>query len=193
MNERRGEVDREALWVERLKAAPRAKEADLLIGRYYDEIYIFAYKQTFDKELALDLTQEIFISVLKSVSLFDAGKASFRTWLYKIATNKVIDYRRSRHNNAPPFIDIEAMDIPNEADFTKAFEDRELAQRVEAYISTLHGDYQEVFRLRVYGGYGFPEIAGITGKAEATVKTGYYRLVKQIRKEFSDEYTDAKP
>ena len=54
------------------------KAANELIERYYQEIYAFAYKQTLDIELAMDLTQEIFITVLKGLPMFEPKKASFR-------------------------------------------------------------------------------------------------------------------
>ena len=71
--------------------------ANELISRYYKEIYIYIYKQTLDKELSLDLTQEIFISVLRSINTYDENKSSFRTWIYRISTNKLIDYYRSKN------------------------------------------------------------------------------------------------
>ena len=73
--------------------------ADELVNRYYREIYAFAYRQTTDMELAMDLTQEIFIAVLKGISTFDERKAKFRTWLYTIASNKITDYYRSKYHS----------------------------------------------------------------------------------------------
>lgn len=71
------------------------------------------YRQTGNKEDSLDLTQEIFISVLRSIKTYRADKASFRTWLYRIATNKIIDQRRKQH---PEFLDIEHIRLPDEMD-----------------------------------------------------------------------------
>jgi len=184
-------MDKEHAWIEKLKRRQRSKEADLLISKYYDEIYIYAYKQTFDKELAMDLTQEIFISMLRSIELYDSSKASFRTWLYKIASNKIIDYRRSTQNRELPLIDAEDFDVPSEISFEKAAENAELISRIEKYVSSFDALTQEIFRLRVYADYAFAEIAAATQQPEASVKTRYYRLVKNIRKEFEDEYTDA--
>lgn len=189
---KRGEsLDKEQIWIEKLKRRQRSKEADLLISKYYDEIYVYAYKQTFDKELAMDLTQEIFISMLRSIALYDSGKASFRTWLYKIASNKIIDYRRSRQSREIPTLDADDFEIPCEIDFEKAAENADFVAKIEAYVSSFDALTQEIFRLRVYGDYEFAEIARITSQPEASVKTRYYRLIKKIRKEFEDEYTDA--
>ncbi|MGY4690709.1 RNA polymerase sigma factor [Salibacterium sp. K-3] len=70
--------------------------ANHLVHKYYTEIYEFVYKQTYDPELAKDLTKEIFVSMLRSIYRYD-GRASFRTWLYKIANSRIIDYYRSKY------------------------------------------------------------------------------------------------
>ena len=49
---------------------------------------------------------------------------------------------------------------------------------------------QQIYRLHVYGDYTFAEISKIVEIPEATVKTKYYRLMKDIRKEFADEYRE---
>ena len=65
--------------------------ADELVRHYYDEIYGFVRKQVSNADIALELTQEIFISMLKTIGLYDIKRgAGFRTWMYRIATNKVV-------------------------------------------------------------------------------------------------------
>jgi RNA polymerase sigma factor (sigma-70 family) len=75
----------------------RSREAsNIIIKTYYKEIYMYIYKQLSDKELSLDITQEVFINMIKSIDTYNKKKCSFRTWLYKIASNKIIDYYRSK-------------------------------------------------------------------------------------------------
>ncbi len=45
-------MDKEQLWIDRVKRKQRSRESDKLISKFYDEIYVFACKQTFDKNLA---------------------------------------------------------------------------------------------------------------------------------------------
>ena len=68
--------------------------ADELIRRYYDDLYFYLYRQVGNGNDALDLTQEVFIAALKGLSSYDDRKSSFRTWLFRIGTYKVIDARR---------------------------------------------------------------------------------------------------
>ena len=78
--------------IRRIKKKQDKKAADELIRRYYREIYAFTYRQTGERELALDLTQEIFITVLQGIYAFDEKKAGFRTWAYRVAANRITDY-----------------------------------------------------------------------------------------------------
>lgn len=84
--------------IRKIKKNGDRKAADELVSRYYREVYAFAYRQTSDMDLAMDLTQEIFIAALKGIPSFDEKKAGFRTWLYSIASNKITDYYRSRYH-----------------------------------------------------------------------------------------------
>ena len=77
--------------IREIKKKNDRNSANELVSRYYDEIYIYAYKQLQEKELAMDMTQDIFIAVLNGLHSYDEKKASFRTWLYRLASNKITD------------------------------------------------------------------------------------------------------
>jgi RNA polymerase sigma-70 factor (ECF subfamily) len=160
--------------------------ADCLIRLYYDEIFRFVRKQTGSEDAALDLTQEIFIGLLRTIAHYDGKKAGFRTWLYKIATNKIVDYFRSRAANPVETLPLDDVEPAGETDFTRQIEASDFAGRICAYLSALPGDTQRIFRLHVFGGCTFREIAENVGMPEGTVKTTYYRLISILRKEFSD-------
>ncbi len=160
--------------------------ADCLIRLYYDEIFRFIRKQTADEDTALDLTQNIFISMLRTIAYYNPKKAGFRTWLYKIATNKTVDYFRSRSKHPVEVLPIDEVEPASKTDFTKQIEDAEFAGQVSDFIAGLPVDTQRIFRLHVFGGYTFREIADGLRIPESTVKTTYYRLINTLRKEFSD-------
>ena len=80
--------------IRKIKLFGSSKDADTLVRMYYDEIYYFVVRQINDRDEAYDMTQDIFISMLRSIGSYNEKLASFRTWLYRIAANKVIDFRR---------------------------------------------------------------------------------------------------
>lgn len=160
--------------------------ADQLVRHYYDDIYRFVRRQVANDDIALDLTQEVFISMLRSIEHYEARKgATFQTWLYRIATNKLIDWYRSRaYRNQPLTLDgIEPVD---DTDFTRLLESTELIEQVFTFMGDLPPDTQKIFRLHLFGGYTFREIADMIDLAEGSVKSRYYRLIRQLGKEFAD-------
>lgn len=106
-------------WIRRIKRFGSSGDADLLVRSYYDEIYVFVARQIRDSEYAYDLTQEIFISMLRSIASYQEKRSSFRTWLYRIAANKIIDFRRKKLNNT---VSLEAFEETETADDVGGFD-----------------------------------------------------------------------
>jgi len=159
--------------------------ADELVGRYYDEIYRYTYRQSVStddpKNAAQDLTQEIFISALGSLSTFNPKKAGFRTWLYQVASSRIIDSRRKFR---PDEVQIDETDIYIDTDMTINLQNRELLQKIEEHIETLPSEIQRIFRLHLYSDMTFARIAESMDLSESTVKTKFYRTIKKIREVF---------
>ena len=177
-------VEQEQRWIKAIQKRGDPQAADQLIRAHYDEIYRFAYRQTGHKEDALDLTQEIFLAVLRALPTYDRKKSAFRTWLFRVAANKSIDARRRAK---PPALDLDDLTLPLETDFAAQVEDRLLLEKIEAYVSALDPQTQAVYRLRLYGEKTFPEIAAILGQSQPAVKAQYYRLMGRLRKEFASD------
>ena len=175
-------MDQEARWIRDIQKRGSRTAAESLISAYYDAIYCFAYRQTGNREDAMDLTQNIFLAVLRAIHTYNGKQAAFRTWLYRIAVNKIIDRRRKLR---PGLVPLEDMELPDPEDFAVQVQDRALLEEIEAYVSALSPQVQAIFRLRVYGERSFPEIAAALGEKEAAVKTRYYRLMSRLRKEFT--------
>src|SRR3954470_23799028 len=68
----------------------------VLYRTYSGELYGFALSSLGDRGLAEELVQDVFTRVWRHADQFDPTRASFRTWLYGIARNAVIDFTRRR-------------------------------------------------------------------------------------------------
>src|SRR5229473_5758860 len=80
--------------VSRARAGDR-KALEDLIERHQAWIYNIALRMLFHPEDAEDATQEILVKVLTRLSSFE-GRSSFRTWLYRIVVNYVLNMKRGR-------------------------------------------------------------------------------------------------
>ena len=171
------------------------KASGQLLSLYYREIYAFSYRQVLDREEAMDLTQEIFVSVLRGISSYREEKASFRTWLYAIASRTLIDRfrsasfqasRKTEFFSAFPEEDPPSADTAEESSsLEKALEEKETAREILRLLSLKEPVSQEIFRMKIFGENTFQEIGAILSLPESTVKTRYYRTAASIRKEMS--------
>ncbi|NLP47195.1 MAG: sigma-70 family RNA polymerase sigma factor [Epulopiscium sp.] len=181
-------MDRDIRLIKKIKKKSDRIAANELISKYYKEIYSYVYKQTVNKELSMDLTQEIFISMLKSINSYDEKKASFKTWLYKIATYKLIDYYRSKYYKYNAIaVSMDNFTIYDKEDVEVAIENKEDVERIMNIVNRLDMVGQQVFRLKLFAEYTFLEISNALEIPESTAKTKYYSILKKIRKDFEVE------
>ncbi|KNF08402.1 RNA polymerase sigma factor, sigma-70 family [Gottschalkia purinilytica] len=184
-------MDREKRLIKKIKLKSSQAAANELISKYYKEIYAYVYKQTIDKELSMDLTQEIFISMLKSINSYDENKASFRTWLYKISTYRVVDYYRSKYYKySSNIVSIDDYDIYDNEDIEITMEYKQDIEKIINIVNRLDASTQQIFRLKFFAEYTFLEISNILQISESTVKTKYYSMLKKIRKNFEEEQNE---
>lgn len=153
-----------------------------LYDHYVKKIYQFIYFKTHHKESTEDLTSTTFMKALKSIQHFDPQKATFKTWLYHIARNTVIDHYRSEHQHQ----DIEdAWEIKSRSDVEEEAELHMKIDAVKKYMQTLKPEQREVILLRVWGDHTFQEIAEIMGKTEAACKMNFKRSMEKLRQDFA--------
>lgn len=150
---------------------------------YYKDIFTYVFRQTQNEELSKDLTQEIFIAMLKSIDRFDYKKASFKTWLYKIASNKIIDsYRSTYYKYVTVVEEIYEDTLVNESGLEDSLELKEDVNEILDIVKTFNTNYQQIFRLKVFGDMTFSDIASLLEISESTVKTRYYSTIRKIKK-----------
>lgn len=174
-----------------VRTGSRAK-VDTLVRAYYDEILRFALRQITSAEDARDVTQEIFVAALRGLPGFDPRRASFRTWLYRIASNKVIDWLRSSRSTSATVsleeLDCEVSDGCDEmGGLSELSANSTRAARIGELLCTYPDDVQRIVRLRVYAERPFGEIAEIVHMPEAAVKARYYRAVRAVRSQIERE------
>ncbi|WLD94670.1 RNA polymerase sigma factor [Alkalihalobacillus sp. AL-G] len=180
-------MNQELKWIKSIKKHSSESSANQLVHKYYKEIFAFVYKQTLDQELAKDITQEIFISMLRTVHSFD-GRASFRTWLYKVANSRLIDFYRSKfYRQQKQTEEIQEESLYEPDDFTVDVETKEHAELVLKELARFDQELQHIVRLKIYGQYTFAEIAASTEITESTVKTKYYATIRKLQQRLKED------
>lgn len=180
-------MDTEAAWIRQIQRQSSQTAANALVSRYYRDIYSYAYRQTTNKQLSMDLTQEIFIHMLQSINRFDRKRSSFRTWLYKLATNRIVDYYRSRYYSYNRHTAPLEPELGDGADFTLDIERSEQVEAIVQHVNRMDGVSQQIFRLKFFGEYTFADIAPLLNMPESTVKGKYYAMIRKLKKEMGGD------
>ncbi|ETX05067.1 RNA polymerase sigma factor [Candidatus Entotheonella palauensis] len=146
---------------------------DMLFARHKDYVYRLAWGFTGDHALADDVTQEVFLRLVKTKRW--QPKALFRTWLYKIVLNTSRELRR-RHRR-------ETDALPSDYDERRGAEpeDGKHDHEVAKALKNLPERQREVVVLRFYEELSTKETARIMGCREGTVKTHLHRALVALR------------
>lgn len=170
--------------VKRIKKKSDREAANLLVERYYREIFAYVYRQTVEEELTKDLTQDIFYNMLRGIHSYDYKKAEFRTWLYHIASNRITDYYRSRtYKNAILTIELDETTKAISDDFVPSLLRKETVREVMDTLAKLDSTLIQIFQMKWFENRTFAEISEILQIHESTVKTRYYQTIRTLRKE----------
>lgn len=149
-----------------------------LYDKYVKSIYKFIYFKTHHKETAEDLTSKTFMKAFENIKTYQAEKASFSVWLYKVARNTVIDHYRTKK------FDVNLDDIWNLSDKKNIVIDTDARMKMEQvreYMQELSAVQREIIMMRVWQGMNYKEIAEVTGKSEANCRMTYLRGIKILK------------
>jgi RNA polymerase sigma-70 factor (ECF subfamily) len=176
-----------------VRSAARGLEGGFeeLVRRYQRPISAYVYRMVGDYEVALDLTQEIFIKVYGSLSRY-RPEFKFSTWIYKIAHNAAIDHLRrnsGRERSLSSGTESDHYDLPIESEGLspeQQSEREERRQEIESVVHLLPTAYRELIVLRHSQDLTYEEIVDVTGLPLGTVKNRLFRAREMMRQQFLD-------
>ena len=153
-------------------------------AEYQPQLVHLIQRQTHNRELAEELTQEVFI---KADLAIRSGTRiqNIQAWLYSIARNTTIDFKRKRSLNSAADIDIEC-EIATQLDHPeKAFLKSEKRHRFIQLMKKLNPLQKEVLILRWLHDLSFEEISERLNLSLSSVKSLAYRGTQRLRLDLS--------
>ncbi len=158
-----------------------------LVTDYQRMVYQLGLNLLGDPQEALDLCQEVFLRVFRTLHRF-RGQSSLRTWIYRIALNQAsnrLRWWRRRHRAQQVSLDeARIVDLPEVRQSTRPDEllrQREVAGRVWSALDALPFDQRAIVVLREIDGLSYEEIAAALGVAVGTVKSRLARAREHLR------------
>lgn len=161
---------------------------EYLVKKHERLVFTAVYGIVGNPDDAMDVSQEVFLKVYKSLSSFK-GDSEFSTWLYRIAKNCALDFVRQK-KTSPISIDTsgeesEGFDIPDESTKSnpeKSVLSKERRQMLHKALGLLSDEHREIIILRDMNDYSYEEIAERLEIEPGTVKSRLFRAREALRK-----------
>ncbi len=156
-----------------------------LYDRYAPLIYAYLYRRVRSAQLAEDLTAETFVRVLEAIQADRPWHTSFRSWLYRIAHNLVIDHFRQQPPQPSVGLDEQPLAAPD--DLETVLSRRLSRRRLQQAIELLTVDQQHVLALRFGQQMTAREVAALLGKSEGAIEALQRRALAALRRILEEE------
>lgn len=171
------------------------KEAfEMIIRKYQQPMVNYIGRMVRERELALDFTQEVFIKTYSALPSYQP-QYKFSTWIFKIASNFIIDYWRKKKIDTfsvdqQTAVDIERPfpEIPDsEPSIVRKYEISELRERIEKALEKIPASLRELFVWRHVNEFSYEEIAEIKDLPVGTIKNRVFQAKELIRKHLEEK------
>ncbi len=151
-----------------------------LYEEYFDKIYRYVALKIGDRTEAEDMTQQVFVKALRSISSFRWKGRPFSAWLFRIAHNLVVDHLRKRSRRATVPL---AESMPaGDGDPQQAAERRLDIDRLALATRHLTEAQREVISLRFAGELPIAQVARVMGKNEGAIKALQHSAIAALRR-----------
>ncbi len=176
-------------------ALERARSGDsdafrLLVERHSRHVFRLAFRMTGNEQDAEDIVQDTFLRAYRQLKNYES-RASFSTWLYRIAANACLDLirvrkrRQDRFETGPNHDDeidpLQSLPAPDPTPERITFS-RQIRDRVNAALGELSPQERTAFVLRHFEGMSIEEIGAALGTGTNATKHSIFRAVQKLRR-----------
>jgi RNA polymerase sigma-70 factor, ECF subfamily len=152
-------------------------------------VYAVAFRFVNDEQEAEDITQEVFVRLWKNLHTYKP-EVKLTTWLYKIVTNRCLDFLKSRHGQQRKNkVDVAAQhDLTNHSTPEKEFQQEELSRIIYAAADELTPKQKAVFILRDLEGLTPEEVSEALSMSAGNVKSNLFHARQKMTEKLKIYY-----
>lgn len=149
-----------------------------LYDHFFDQIYRYVFFRVPEHDVE-DIVETIFIKSWVKLDSYEKRDVKFSSWLFRIAHNAVIDYRRAHRKVLP--MDPTLVDESLAAAPKRQTESNLRARQVREAVNQLNEPYRQLVTLKFLIGLSNTEIAEIMRQREGNVRVMQFRALKQLK------------
>lgn len=158
-----------------------------IVDAYTERLYWHIRRFLCSHEDTNDLLQEVFIKIWTALPTF-RGESRLYTWLYRIATNEVLNHLRKQKIKALISLDSASAVLERKIDEDIHFNGDELQRELHKAIQRLPEKQRIVFSLRYFDEMKYEDISEITGTSTGALKASYHHAYTKIKDEMQKKF-----
>jgi RNA polymerase sigma-70 factor (ECF subfamily) len=156
---------------------------DELVARHQDRVYTAITRFCGNAEDAADVVQRAFINAFRKIQEFK-GDSAFSTWIYRIAFNQAISFRRENKRTTVSIYakdDDKIVEPAVESNPTEKLETEETQKKVQQALEQLEEGDRQIILLKDLQGHSYDEIASIMQIPKGTVRSRLHRARLELK------------
>lgn len=144
------------------------------------KVYGFLFARTRSREVAEDLSQEIFLRLVARVGSFDERKGAFVGWFWTMVRHTLVDHYRTRRETVFSAFEHEEVEMMA-VTYLPDIDDRLRCGKIQGSLSAMDEDKRELFELRYARELSYRDISEILGRSEGALRVAALRIRERIR------------
>jgi RNA polymerase sigma-70 factor (ECF subfamily) len=188
MDERRQAPWAERVLVERLSGGDETALAELY-DRYAPFVYSLAVRTLVDRQIAEEVTQEVFVSLWEHPRQIDPGRGTLRGFLGTLTHRRAVDAVRREEARRRREVRVAQQDgnVPDVADVVLR---SDTTGRVRTAVEVLPDAQRQALELAYFDGYTYRQVAEVLGIPEGTAKSRLRLALTRIAEHLGPELSE---
>lgn len=158
------------------------QQASLLFDRYHRRLFNFLARMTMDRDLAEDLTQNVFLRMIKYRGSYRPGNR-FQSWIYQVARNVFSDHYQASKNKKSDYMNVEKI-----GEWVADDNESKLQEEQEALLhksmALLTHEQRELLVLTRFQHMKYEEVAEMMETTVANIKVKVHRAISRLREHY---------
>jgi RNA polymerase sigma-70 factor, ECF subfamily len=179
----REDMQQEQILVDAAKQDPEQFRA--LYNRYYERIFMYVWQRIDDKEVAHDVTSQVFLKAMQNLYKYEFKGVPFASWLYRIAKSEV--YTVLRKQQVQRTVNIDSVGMGSMVQEMEEDPYAEWMPVLSAAVAELEEEDLQMVEMRFFEKRPFREIADILDITENNAKVKTYRILEKLKKILIDK------
>ncbi len=146
----------------------------------------------FNREQSEDLLMDVVLKAYEHFDKFDPEKGSFKTWIFTLAHNHLINFWRDQSKKKT--VSLEKLEEDGFVAATVEHEGKAYLrienEKIQHVLSLMNGSEREIISLRYFEDMEYKEIAEVINKKEGTIRTGLSRAMKRFSEIYQKLYKE---